>query len=147
MNYIKNPLISIQYYNCHIPITSTIVGISTQSICAGIKGYSPITSAILGTSAIQADSAAPQPSPQSNTNSAIAVVQRSADDPQPIVKRHFFSLETPAAEGDAVWLCFCRRGALLRWRESALLEKIQLFERRRSEFWIFFSGFSRFPAS
>lgn len=42
------------------------------------------------------------------------------------------------------WLC--RRGALLRRWESALLEKIQLFERRRSEFWIFFSGFSRFPA-
>ena len=24
MNFTKNPLISIQYYNCHIPITSTI---------------------------------------------------------------------------------------------------------------------------
>ena len=63
------------------------------------------------TSAIQADSAAPQPSPQPNTNSAIAVVQRSADDPQPTVKRHYFSPEAPAGEGDAGWLCFCRRGA------------------------------------
>lgn len=50
--------------------------------------------------------------------------------------------EVPSGLG---WLC--RRGALLRRWESALLEKIQLFERRRSEFWIFFSGFSRFPAS
>ena len=49
--------------------------------------------------------------------------------------------EVPSGLG---WLC--RRGALLRRWESALLEKIQLFERRRSEFWIFFSGFSRFPA-
>ena len=92
-------------HHTHNPSTST------QSVCAGIKGYSPITSAILGTSAIQADSAAPQPSPQSNTNSAIAVVQRSADDPQPTVKRHYFSPEAPAGEGDAGWLCFCRRGA------------------------------------
>ena len=53
----------------------------------------------------------PPPSRQTNANSALAVVQRSADDPQPIVKRHFFSLEAPAAKGDAVWLCFCRRGA------------------------------------
>lgn len=58
-----------------------------------------------------------------------------------------FRSECTAEAQDTGWLCFCRRGALLRWRESALLEKIQLFERRRSEFWIFFSGFSRFPAS
>jgi len=45
----------------------------------------------------------PKLSLQTGANSALAVVQRSADDPQPIVKRHFFSLETPAAEGDAVW--------------------------------------------
>ena len=50
--------------------------------------------------------------------------------------------EVPSGLG---WLC--RRGALLRRWESALLEKIQLFERRRSEFWIFFSGFSRIPAA
>ena len=58
---------------------------------------------------LQASSAAPMPklSRQTGANSALAVVQRSADDPQPIVKRHFFSLEAPAAEGDAVWLCFC----------------------------------------
>jgi len=53
----------------------------------------------------------PKLSLQTGANSALAVIQRSADDPQPIVKRHFFSLEAPAAEGDAVWLCFCRRGA------------------------------------
>ena len=58
-----------------------------------------------------------------------------------------FRSECTAEAQDTGWLCFCRRGVLLRWRESALLEKIQLFERRRSEFWIFFSGFSRFPAS
>ena len=58
-----------------------------------------------------------------------------------------FRSECTAKAQDTGWLCFCRRGVLLRWRESALLEKIQLFERRRSEFWIFFSGFSRFPAS
>ena len=44
--------------------------------------------------------------------------------------------EVPSGLG---WLC--RRGALLRRWESALLEKIQLFERRRSEFWIFFQRF------
>ena len=27
------------------------------------------------------------------------------------VKRPYFSLDAPAVEGDAVWLCFCRRGA------------------------------------
>ena len=58
-----------------------------------------------------------------------------------------FRPECTAEAQDTGWLCFCRRGALLRWWESALLKKIQLFERRRSEFWIFFSGFSRFPAS
>ena len=58
-----------------------------------------------------------------------------------------FRSECTAEAQDTGWLCFCRRGVLLRWRESALLEKIQLFERRRSEFWIFFSGFSRFPVS
>ena len=59
----------------------------------------------------QADSAAPQPSHHPNPNSSTAVVQRSADYPQPTVKRHYFSPEAPAGEGDAGWLCFCRRGA------------------------------------
>jgi len=77
----------------------------------------------------------PPPSRQTNANSAPPTpgIQRSADarhppvrqtQTQPLqsssealtthnlsVKRPYFSLDAPAVEGDAVWLCFCRRGA------------------------------------
>ena len=56
-----------------------------------------------------------------------------------------FRPECTAEAQDTGWLCFCRRGALLRWRESALFFKSSLFE--RSEFGLLENGFSRFPAS
>ena len=56
-----------------------------------------------------------------------------------------FRSECTAEAQDTGWLCFCRRGALLRWRESALFFKSSLFE--RSEFGLLENGFSRFSAS
>ena len=56
-----------------------------------------------------------------------------------------FRPECTAEAQDTGWLCFYRRGALLRWRESALFFKSSLFE--RSEFGLLENGFSRFPAS
>ena len=56
-----------------------------------------------------------------------------------------FRSECTAEAQDTGWLCFYRRGALLRWRESALFFKSSLFE--RSEFGLLENGFSRFPAS
>ena len=49
-----------------------------------------------------------------------------------------FRSECTAEAQDTGWLCFCRRGALLRWRESALFFKSPLSERRHaasSDFW------------
>ena len=64
---------------------------------------------------LPADSEAPRPTPfpsnHKETQPFLHAVQRSADDPQPTVKRHYFSPEAPAGAGDAGWLCFCRRGA------------------------------------
>ena len=56
-----------------------------------------------------------------------------------------FRPECTAEAQDTGWLCFYRRGALLRWRESALFFKSSLFE--RSEFGLLENGFSRFSAS
>ena len=56
-----------------------------------------------------------------------------------------FRSECTAEAQDTGWLCFYRRGALLRWRESALFFKSSLFE--RSEFGLLENGFSRFSAS
>ena len=56
-----------------------------------------------------------------------------------------FRSECTAEAQDTGWLCFCRRGALLRWRESALFFKSSLFE--RSEFGLLENAFSRFPAA
>jgi len=74
----------------------------------------------------------PKLSLQTGANSALAVVQRSADDPQPIVKRHFFSLEAPAAEGDAVWSASAGGELILGRRESALFFKSPLSERQQA---------------
>ena len=56
-----------------------------------------------------------------------------------------FRSECTAEAQDTGWLCFYRRGALLRWRESALFFKSSLFE--RSEFGLLENAFSRFPAA
>ena len=56
-----------------------------------------------------------------------------------------FRSECTAEAQDTGWLRFYRRGALLRWRESALFFKSSLFE--RSEFGLLENGFSRFSAS
>ena len=49
-----------------------------------------------------------------------------------------FRSECTAEAQDTGWLCFCRRGVLLRWRESALFFKSPLSERLQdasSDFW------------
>ena len=43
-----------------------------------------------------------------------------------------FRPECTAEAQDTGWLCFCRRGALLRWRESALFFKSPLSERQQA---------------
>ena len=56
-----------------------------------------------------------------------------------------FRPECTAKAQDTGWLCFYRRGALLRWRESALFFKSSLSE--LSEFELLENAFSRFSAA
>ena len=93
----------------------------------------------------------PQPSRQTNANSAPAVVQRSADDPQPICQTTFFSrwmhqswkgmLSGSASAGGEL---------ILGRRKSALFFKSSLSERRQaasSDFWKTHLADSRRPRS